>query len=105
VRAIAAGSDIASVISRIYPNIQDVSALLEQPQSGLPKLEQQLKRQVVNTCTSAFIGDPFHIGIPLAYLMLSDFEVQDLIVLIEAKSSNVADEDYRPLLLKTSIVQ
>lgn len=105
VRAIAAGSDIASVVSRIYPDVEDVSALLENPQSGLPKLEHQLKRQVVKQCVAAFIGDPFHIGIPLAYLLLSDFEIQDLIVLIEAKSTNMADEAYRPLLLKTSLVQ
>ncbi|HRJ74394.1 MAG TPA: V-type ATPase subunit [Anaerolineales bacterium] len=105
VRAIAAGSDIADVVSRIYPTVADVGALLETPQSGLPKLEQQLKRQVVKQCMAAFIGDPFHIGIPLAYLLLSDFEIQDLIVLIEAKSSNVADEEYRPLLLKTNLVQ
>ncbi len=105
VRAIAAGSDIATVVSRIYPGIPDVSTLLENPQSGLPKLEHLLKLQMVKQCVAAFIGDPFHIGIPLAYLLLSDFEVQDLIVLIEAKSSNVADEDYRPLLLKTGIVQ
>ena len=104
VRAIAAGSDIATVVSRIYPGIADVGALLEHPTSGLPKLEHKLKQQVVKTCVAAFIGDPFHIGIPLAYLLLSDFEVQDLIVLIEAKSSNIADEDYRPLLLKTSVV-
>jgi V/A-type H+-transporting ATPase subunit C len=103
VRAIAAGSDIATVVSRIYPNIPDVSALLDNPQSGLPKLEHLLKQQVVKTCVAAFIGDPFHIGIPLAYLLLSDFEIQDLIVLIEAKSSNMADEDYRQLLLKTSV--
>jgi len=105
VRAIAAGSDIAAVISRIYPGIADVSTLLEHPQSGLPKLEHQLKLQVMKQCVAAFIGDPFHIGIPLAYLILSDFEVQDLIVLIEAKSSNVAEEDYRPLLLKTSLAE
>lgn len=103
VRGIAAGSDIATVVSRIYPNIPDVSALLDNPQSGLSKLEHLLKQEVVKTCVAAFIGDPFHIGIPLAYLLLSDFEVQDLIVLIEAKSSNMADEDYRPLLLKTNI--
>ncbi len=105
VRAIAAGSDIASIVSRIYPGIADVSALLENPQSGLPKLEFQLKRQVAKQCAAAFIGDPFHIGIPLAYLLLSDFEVQDLIVLIEAKSSSAADEEYRPLLLKTNMIQ
>ena len=105
VRAIASGADIATVVSRIYPGIADVNTLLEHPQSGLPKLEQQLKRQVIKTCLAAFLGDPFHIGIPLAYLLLFDFEVQDLIVLIEAKSSNMADEDFRPLLLKTSVVQ
>ncbi len=104
VRAIAAGSDIGSIVSRIYPGIADVSSFLENPHSGLPRLEHELKRQVVKQCVAAFIGDPFHIGIPLAYLLLSDFEVQDLIVLIEAKSSNAAEEDYRSLLLTTSAV-
>ncbi|HMZ06299.1 MAG TPA: V-type ATPase subunit [Anaerolineales bacterium] len=105
IRAIAAGADIASVISRIYPNIADVNSLLDRPQSGLPKLEQLLKQQVMRQCVSTFIGDPFHIGLPLAYLLLSDFEIQDLIVLIEAKSSKLADEEFRPLLLKTNLIQ
>jgi len=105
VRAIAAGADIAAIIARIYPNIEDVSTLLERPQSGLPKLEHLLKQQVMRQCVSAFIGDPFHIGLPLAYLLLSDFEIQDLIVLIEAKSSNLSDEEFRPLLLKTTLIQ
>src|SRR5687768_1764104 len=104
IRAIAAGADIASIISRIYPGIPDVSALLENPQSGLPKLEFQLKRQLVKQCMAAFVGNPFHIGIPLAFLVLSDLEVQDLIVLIEAKSSNLPDEEYRPYLFKTNLL-
>ena len=104
IRAIAAGADIASIISRIYPGIPDVSALLENPQSGLPKLEFQLKRQLVKQCLAAFVGNPFHIGIPLAFLVLSDLEVQDLIVLIEAKSSNLPDEEYRPYLFKTNML-
>lgn len=105
VRAIAAGADIASVVSRVYPNIPNVNALLERPQAGLPKLEQLLKQQVMHQCVSMFIGDPFHIGLPLAYLVLSDLEIQDLVVLIEAKSSKLPDENYRPLLLKTTLVQ
>jgi len=105
VRAIAAGADIASVVSRIYPNIPDVNALLEHPQAGLPKLEYLLKQQVMNQCVSAFIGDPFHIGIPLSYLLLSDFELQDLVVLIEAKSSKLSNEEYQPLLLKAALIQ
>lgn len=103
IRAIAAGADIAAIINRIYPGIPDVNVLLENPQNGLPKLEVLLKRQLIRQCLAAFVGNPFHIGIPLAFLILSDIEVQDLIVLIEAKSSNMPEDEYRPFLLKTEL--
>lgn len=103
IRAIAAGADIAAVINRIYPGIPDVNALLENPQSGLPKLEVLFKRELIKQCLAAFVGNPFHIGIPLAFLVLSDIEVQDLIVFIEAKSSNMPEDEYRPFLLKTNV--
>lgn len=103
VRAIAAGADIASIVSRIYPTIPEVASLLDNPIAGLPHLEHSLKQQVMRQCVSTFIGDPFHIGLPLSYLLLSDFEIQDLVVLIEAKSSRLKDEDFRPLLLKTNL--
>lgn len=103
IRAIAAGADIASVVTRIFPGLTDVSTLLENPQEGLPKLEIMLKRQVMKQCLAAFVGSPFHIGIPLAFLVIDDLEVQDLIVLIEAKSSNLSEDEYRPFLLKTNL--
>lgn len=103
IRAIAAGADIASVVTRIFPGLTDVSTLLENPQEGLPKLEVMLKRQVMKQCLAAFVGSPFHIGIPLAFLVIHDLEVQDLIVLIEAKSSNLSEDEYRPFLLKTNL--
>ena len=102
IRALAAGADIASVINRLYPGMPDVNALLENPQNGLPKLEVLFKRQLVQQCLAAFVGNPFHIGIPLAFLVLSDIEVQDLIVLIEAKSSNMPEDEYRPFLLRAN---
>ncbi len=104
IRAIAAGGDIASIVTRIYPSIADVNALLENPQEGLPKLEVLFKRQIMKQCLAAFVGSPFHIGIPLAFLVMSDLETQDLVVLIEAKSSNMPEDEYRPFLLKTSLV-
>jgi V/A-type H+-transporting ATPase subunit C len=103
VRAIAAGADAAAIISRTFPAITDANTLLDNPHTGLPKLEVQLKRQLMRQCVSAFIGNPFHIGVPLAFLVLSDLEVQDLIILIEAKSSDVPDAGFRSLLLKTSL--
>ena len=101
IRAIAAGADIASTISRLYPEIPDVNALLEEPKTGLPKLEVLLKRALLKRCKAAFVGSPFHIGIPLAFLVTSDLEAQDLIVLVEAKSTNLSEDLYRPFLLKT----
>lgn len=105
VRAIAAGADIASVIQRVYPDIRDLNILLEEPRSGLPLLEIQLKQHVMNQCMSAFVGDPFHIGVPLAFLVLCQFEIQDLTVLLEAKSSQLSEEKYRPFLLKTTLIR
>jgi V/A-type H+-transporting ATPase subunit C len=102
IRAIAAGADVAGVVNRVFPGVPDVSALLENPQSGLPKLETLLKGQLLKQCLAAFVGNPFHIGIPLAFLLLSDLEVQDLVVLIEAKSSDLPEDEYRPFLLKDS---
>ena len=103
IRAIAAGGDVAAIISRLYPGIPDVNALLEEPKTGLPKLEVLLKRELLKQCEAAFVGSPFHIGIPLAFLVKSDLEVQDLIILIEAKSSSLPEEEYRPFLLKTGM--
>jgi V/A-type H+-transporting ATPase subunit C len=99
IRAIAAGADIAQVVKRIYPVLGDIEASLQEPGQGLPALELSLKRQVAKQCLAAFVGDPFHIGIPLAYLLLSEYEIHDLTVLIEAKSSQLAIEEYRPYLL------
>lgn len=104
IRAIAAGADIASVINRTFPGIPDLNALLENPQTGVPKLEVLLKRRIMEDCLAAFVGSPFHIGIALAFLVMHDFEVQDLIVLIEAKSSGLPEDEYLPYLLKPGLI-
>lgn len=101
IRAVAAGADLALVVGRVYPGIPDLGALLDEPRSGLPQLEVQLKRHIMKQCMAAFSGNPFHIGLPLAFLVLSDLEIQDLTVLIEAKSSQMADAKFQPYLLRS----
>lgn len=101
VRAIAAGADLASVVGRVFPGIPDLNALLEEPRAGLPKLEIELKRRLMQQCLAAFTGNPFHIGIPLAFLVLSELEIEDLTVLIEAKSSQMPEDEFLPYLLRT----
>jgi V/A-type H+-transporting ATPase subunit C len=97
--AIAAGADITQVLVSIYPDLADVGALLQDPRSGLPKLELRLQRHVVEECQAAFIGYPFHVGVLLAYLLLNKLEIQDLTVLIEAKSLQMSADRFQPHLL------
>lgn len=104
VRAIAAGADLALVVGRVFPGIPDLNVLLEEPRRGLPQLEVILKRRLMEQCLAAFIGNPFHIGVPLAFLILSNLEVQDLTVLIEAKSSGMPEEEYLPYILRPTTV-
>lgn len=99
IRAIAAGADISQVVMRVYPDLVDVSPLLREPQRRLSELELRLQQHIVEQCRAAFIGYPFHIGIPLAYVLLNELEIQDLTVLIEAKSLQIPSEDFRSHLL------
>lgn len=100
VRSIAAGADLSQVVGRVFPGIPDLNALLEEPRRGLPLLEVILKRRLREQCLAAFIGNPFHIGVPLAFLVLSNLEVQDLTVLIEAKASGMPEEEYLSYILR-----
>jgi V/A-type H+-transporting ATPase subunit C len=104
VRAIAAGADLPMVVGRVFPGIPDLNTLLEDPRRGLPQLEVILKRRLMEQCLAAFIGNPFHIGVPLAFLILSNLEVQDLTVLIEAKSSGMPEEEFVPFMLRPMTV-
>jgi V/A-type H+-transporting ATPase subunit C len=99
IRSIAAGADIGQIVTRLYPALTGVDALLQQPQRGLPELELQLQRQVADQCRTAFTGYPFHVGILLGYLILTEWEIQDLTVLIEAKAARMPVDQFASHLL------
>jgi vacuolar-type H+-ATPase subunit C/Vma6 len=115
IRAIAAGADIEQVVRRIFPRIEGVNRLGEVldggPRTGaaertgavrgegLVAFEGALQRRIVELCRAAFRGDPFHVGVPVAYLLLNEYEIADLTVLIEAKASHLSMETFGPLLV------
>lgn len=99
IRNIAAGGDIVQILGRLYPGLHDVESLLEDAASGLPKLELQLQRILREQLKSVFTGYPFHIGLGLALPVLVELELQDLTVLIEAKSAHMPAEKFVPYLL------
>jgi V/A-type H+-transporting ATPase subunit C len=99
VRAIAAGADIDNVLERIYPGMENIRNLLQQPAQGLPILEVVLLRLIAGQCIGMFSGYPFQIGLQLAYLVLIEYESRDLTVLIEAKASQMPYEEFGPFLV------
>lgn len=98
IRSIAAGADIPQIVKRIYPDLQGVDDILSDLHIGLPKLEMLLERRIVEKCHDVFLGNPFQIGIPLGFLVLLDFEIRDLVVLLEAKSGLTPVEKYSEFL-------
>jgi vacuolar-type H+-ATPase subunit C/Vma6 len=106
IRAIAAGADIAEIVKRIYPEIAGVEKLDDEGTTGrgLQILELALQRRIATQCRAAFIGNPFHIGIPLAYLVLSEYEIKDLTVLIEAKASQFPTKAFEPIMVFQSAI-
>ncbi len=98
IRAIAAGADISQVVSKIYPRVEGLERFAEKPEASLVTLEHALDRYLIKMCRKAFMGYPFHVGIPAAYLLLNEHEIRDLIMLIEAKSSRMPLDMYIPML-------
>ena len=99
IRAIAAGADISGVVNRIFPGLDDLDALLADPEHGLPKLELQLQRRLRRQFHAVFTGYPFQIGLPLALVELNELEIQDLTVMVEAISSGMSSAVFSPYLL------
>ncbi len=99
IRMIAAGDQISAAVARIFPQIAArIPENLTTGAQGLRALELLLQRYIVKLCRSAFIGDPFQIGIPLAYLHLMGHEIRDLTTIIEAKASQMPTTLFMPQL-------
>lgn len=92
IRAIAAGENIAAAVQGIYPEFEEVGDFGQNPGEALTRLEQLLNRRVVRMCRAVFKGNPFHIGLPVAYLLLLEHEVEDLTAVVEAKASGLGGE-------------
>jgi V/A-type H+-transporting ATPase subunit C len=99
IRAIAEGADIKAVVKRIYPRIEGLEDATTQTreevspqQRQLASIERVLHRHIIKLCRGTFLGNPFHIGVQLAYLMLLEYELRDLIAIVEAKASQLPVE-------------
>jgi vacuolar-type H+-ATPase subunit C/Vma6 len=99
IRAIAAGAGIGQTVRGIYKDIKEADNISEQTGEGLGALEAALQRRLTAVCRATFIGYPFHIGVPAAFLVLNEYEIRDLTVLIEAKASRLPVEAFASMLV------
>lgn len=99
IRSIAGGGDYVRILEHVYPGLDNVETLLQDPEQGLPKLELQIQKRLAQQVRVVFSGNPFHIGLPLALAVLIELELQDLTVLIEAKAAHMPAEKFLPYLL------
>ena len=85
IRAIAADRDPYQLMAEIYPAIAKEGNLDSKNTSKWQLNETIFTRIIYSTCRNAFSDGSFSIGLPLAYLLVLEFEIQDLTLLFEAK--------------------
>jgi vacuolar-type H+-ATPase subunit C/Vma6 len=99
IRAIAAGQDVQQVVLRLHPQLEGLGQLTAPRTSGLMNLERHLQEHLTKLCRATFGGNPFHVGLPIAYLVLVENEIRNLTTLVEAKASQLAPVVFEPLLV------
>src|SRR5690606_34582938 len=99
IRQVARGKNLADVISEIYPNLADKVSSSGGEGQQLSQWEVELTREIARVCYSAFSAQPFSLAPSLAYVLMLEYEIQDLVLLIEAKTSSIASENYLPYLI------
>lgn len=83
--------DIAEFISHLPPIFsRELSSIRD-----WGKLVQHLQAYFLQALTRTFSGQPFHIGVAVAYLLEKELELANLIILLQAKAQNLPDEAIR----------
>ncbi|HOT93021.1 MAG TPA: V-type ATPase subunit [Anaerolineae bacterium] len=105
IRALAEGADMVTIVKRIYPHIEGLDDTGPQsreeppsPQRQLALIERALHRHIIRLCHKSFLGDPFHVGVQVAYLMLLEYELRDLTAIVEAKAAQLPSEKLTAIL-------
>lgn len=99
IRAIASGRETSQLVAEVYPALAPVISQEGKVLKKLPLIELELKRLLWRTCHTTFMNNSFNIGLLLAYLILLEFEIQDITLLLEAKSLGISASVYSSYLI------
>jgi V/A-type H+-transporting ATPase subunit C len=101
VRQIATGMSLQEATREIWDNrLPGLERLDDLPLAdALPELELLLRRYRYALAQRTLEGFPFQLGTILAYTVLLESEIQDVIAIIEGKAMGLAQEQIRPMLI------
>lgn len=85
---LARAEDITEFIAHLPPAFhRELSSIRD-----WGKIGQHLEIYFLKTLTNIFSGQPFHLGIEVAYLLEKEIELANLITLLQAKAKNISAE-------------
>ncbi|MEZ4867056.1 MAG: V-type ATPase subunit [Caldilineaceae bacterium] len=102
VRAIALGAPLLETVQRVWPNqLPDLESLATVPErDALPRLELILWRHLYHWAKQTRATAALHLGAVLAYEILLESEVRDLVTLVEGKVFHRTGDQLRPYLIR-----
>jgi V/A-type H+-transporting ATPase subunit C len=101
IRSIALGAGILETVEQVWdeelPGLDRLVGSTEQ--EALDELELIFQRYQYDLARQAFGGYPLHLGTILAYEILIETEVHDLVSIIEGKAADWSPDQIRPYLI------
>ncbi len=101
VREIATGGAIGQMVQRLWsadlPGLERVTEL--PPEEALPRLQLSFQRHYYQVAQATRQGYPLHLGTMLAYLILLESDVRDLITIIEGQASGRSPDHIQSFLI------
>lgn len=101
VREIALGAPLQEVVARLWgdrlPDVDRLTGLSER--EALPELERIFQHSLYRLAEEALKAYPFHLGVVLAYEILLESEVRDLVTAVEGRGAGWPPERIRPYLI------
>ncbi|MEZ4657033.1 MAG: V-type ATPase subunit [Caldilineaceae bacterium] len=105
VRAVALGAPLLETVEalwpRLMPAVQSLADLSER--DALPRLELLLWRHLYALATQTRAGAALHLGAVLAYEVLLESEVRDLVTIVEGKTANRSAAQLQPYLIREQL--
>ena len=96
---ISQGEPLKSVLASIYPELRPKTVAEGAENLDVSHWEIELHRMYFRHCRSKLVGPPFNLGVSLAYLFLLEYEIEDIILLLEAKAMGLPRERYSSYLI------